>query len=170
MFRSWDILPYLSPLSSPCARICINSWTQQTVLLRSRFEFEGEAERGPGIQSKLRSKLYCMWREDEKRNNTEQRVPLGIKGKNLLWIPFPLDSARSISSFNNKLSRIRPGRQDKGDNVHRSFCPIDCKKMKREEDLSDGHYSRGIQMIFLPVILMGTFCYMLFPFSPYHLE
>ena len=43
-------------------------------------------ERRPGIQ--LRDKIYYK-RQEMKGNNTEQRTPLGLKGKNLLRIPRP---------------------------------------------------------------------------------
>ena len=37
--------------------------------------------KSPGIQLKLRGKVYCKG-QCEKGNNTEERLPLGIKGNN----------------------------------------------------------------------------------------
>ena len=50
-------------------------------LLWKNFVYTDEPS--PGIQIKLRDKLYSKG-QDEKEDNTEQRVPLGVKGKNLL--------------------------------------------------------------------------------------
>ena len=65
---------------SHAVTVCLGS-----LLLLQRFQRYGRSITSPcpGIQSKLGGEVYSEGL-DEEEDNTEQRIPIGIKGKNLL--------------------------------------------------------------------------------------
>ena len=89
-----------------------------------------DSDCSPGIQSKLRDEPYSKV-QDEKGHNTEQRLLLGIKGMNLLWIHLPCILPSSPQRF--PLGHLFACTQ--GLNLNRVFAFVISKGAQRSQEI-----------------------------------